>query len=353
MKRKPYFLLLAGLAFSVFSGLIFIDNISVVIRWHRAFAAANSNASQMPAVISGIMPAFDWAAVDFSCVTTFIPFFGFINFFLAMARIVAGKKLFTLNFPFFRSYDQLNIALGLIGTLWGIIMIGYYDMESVTMADLINCLHTALFSTLAAVVWVYIIVHPILIPLACRALDRSGLAMEDENEKSLDEALSDLRAAAAAVGSILDDQRPKATALSEALQRAGVGIDAFSCRLETLASHLEDREKSLDCAVKAAFAAIESERKAASDSLRADIKEHLDAMDAADAIRRSKFADDIEARLDIFEKALAAREKRFDDTLNHRIARLSQENRDNQERADKAETALKCIRDALDAQLKS
>jgi chromosome segregation ATPase len=49
------------------------------------------------------------------------------------------------------------VSLGLIGTLWGIIMIGYYPQKDIQMSTLMICLHTALFSTLVAVVWVFIV----------------------------------------------------------------------------------------------------------------------------------------------------------------------------------------------------
>lgn len=42
----------------------------------------------------------------------------------------------------------VHLALGLLGTIWGIILVGYYPAEQITIAALMRCLHTAMFSTL-------------------------------------------------------------------------------------------------------------------------------------------------------------------------------------------------------------
>ena len=86
------------------------------------------------------------------------------------------------EFPFFRGSDQLNVALGLFGTLWGIIVIGYFKLDTVQMADLMQCLHTALYSTLMAVVWVFMIDRPLVRPFFTRLLEVSGLAETDDGD---------------------------------------------------------------------------------------------------------------------------------------------------------------------------
>ena len=50
------------------------------------------------------------------------------------------------------------------------------------MADLMQCLHTALFSTLMAVVWVFMIDRPLGRPLFTRMLDSLGLSESDDGD---------------------------------------------------------------------------------------------------------------------------------------------------------------------------
>ena len=45
-----------------------------------------------------------------------------------------------------------------------------------------QCLHTALFSTLMAVVWVFMIDRPLVRPWFCRILARSGLEETDDGD---------------------------------------------------------------------------------------------------------------------------------------------------------------------------
>jgi hypothetical protein len=57
------------------------------------------------------------------------------------------------------------VSLGLMGTVWGLIMIGYLpDLENLELTGLIGALRTALFSTLVALIWVYIVVLRIIRP---------------------------------------------------------------------------------------------------------------------------------------------------------------------------------------------
>lgn len=401
MKKRASVLFLLNAALAAAAGLAFVNNVSVVARWGRAFREAGGDAAQMPERISGVMPAFDWAAVDYSCVSTFIPFFGFLLVAVGYLRIMLGRRCDAERFPFFRSYDQLNVALGLVGTLWGIIMIGYYDMETVTMANLMTCLHTALFSTLVAVVWVFLVEHPVILPLARGVLAQAGL-VNDDDDKALDAVLDDLRAAAAGVGSVLQDEREAAMRFAESLDGAARGVAGFTaaaegharevaecgravealCRgqaeamraatdkaLESIrqaaeaafgkiaAASEEAGAKAADAAkaaaqsaaesARAAVAAMEEARKEAEASAARAFEERLKAMDAADLERRKKFAEALSLRLDAFEKAQLERESRFDEILDRRIARLSEESRGNAERADKAENALGRIRAAL------
>lgn len=148
------------------SGTLFVNNVFVIVRWWKAFfASAGDAAALAESGVRGLSPYLDWSAVDQSGVTTFIPFFGFLLAWRGIRRSLRSDKNATSPFfPFFQFYDSLNIALGLIGTLWGIILIGYYQMDTVSMADLMQCLHTALFSTFMAVIWVYLLDRPLLRP---------------------------------------------------------------------------------------------------------------------------------------------------------------------------------------------
>lgn len=148
------------------SGALFINNVFMIVRWWKAFfASAGDAAALAESGVCGLSPYLDWSAVDQSGITTFIPFFGFLLAWRGIRHSLrSGKSEITPFFPFFPFYDSLNIALGLIGTLWGIILIGYYQMDTVSMADLMQCLHTALFSTFMAVIWVYLLDRPLLRP---------------------------------------------------------------------------------------------------------------------------------------------------------------------------------------------
>jgi len=117
-----------------------------------------SKTSETTHIAGGCFRWLDWSAVDLSAVTTFIPFFGFAFITLGFWRIYKNTAQMDDDFPFFRAYDRINVSLGLIGTLFGIIIIGFYDMDKVSMGDLMMCLHTALFSTLIAVAWIFVVV---------------------------------------------------------------------------------------------------------------------------------------------------------------------------------------------------
>lgn len=95
-------------------------------------------------------------SIDFSTVTTFIPFFGFLLIALGFFRIWKNKDCDD-DFPFFQSHDSIVMALGLIGTLWGMIMIGFYPEEQIQIPALMYCFFTALFSSLSAAIWVFVI----------------------------------------------------------------------------------------------------------------------------------------------------------------------------------------------------
>ena len=110
-RAKAGALLALFAALAAFAALAFADNVSVVARWWAAFAAAGGVSSAMPADIPGFLPWFDWAAIDHSCVTTFIPAFGFALAARGAWRVLRRRPADPAYFPYFRSFDQLVVTL--------------------------------------------------------------------------------------------------------------------------------------------------------------------------------------------------------------------------------------------------
>ena len=210
-------LFVASLGLAVLAGLAFVNNVVALVRWWKAFLAAGGDTAGVPAHLPGCFAWLDWSAVDYSAVTTFIPFLGFLCLTVAAGRMLRGRRMRAGDFPFFRGSDQLNVALGLFGTLWGIIVIGYFKLDTVTMADLMQCLHTALFSTLMAVVWVFMIDRPLVRPLFTRLLERSGLAETDDGDL--------------------------AAAVDRRVERLGAASDAFDARQKAYEAAFEKRQR--------------------------------------------------------------------------------------------------------------
>ena len=143
---------------SVLFGILWLNNLVSALRYHQLLFSGADNLA-VSSLAPGIWPALDWTAVDVSTITTFIPFFGFVLILHGLFRIRHDEE-----WPYFNGYQRLNIALGLIGTIWGIILIGYYPSDQISIASLMRCLHTAMFSTLAAVLWVMVIIPAVTKP---------------------------------------------------------------------------------------------------------------------------------------------------------------------------------------------
>ena len=248
-------LTLASLAF-----LAFVNNVVALVRWWRAFLAAGGDTTSVPARMPGLFPWLDWSAVDYSAVTTLIPLLGLVCLTVASARLLRGRRLRTGDFPFFRGSDQLNVAFGLFGTLWGIIVIGYFRLDTVTMADLMQCLHTALFSTLTAIVWVFMVDRPLVRPLFVRLLDRSGLAEADDGDLA---AAVDRLVARLGVASDAFDRRQQA--YEAAFERRLAAYEReFDARQKEYATffarridELEKRAETSETKLKAVLAALQ------------------------------------------------------------------------------------------------
>lgn len=224
-RTRAYVYIFGAATLAVLSGLALVNNITAVFRWWGEFIGNGGDATLIPDKCPGIFPWLDWTAVDYSCVTTFIPFLGFLLIARGLERALSGKYQDPESFPFFKAYDQLNISLGLIGTLWGIIIIGYFKMDTVSMGDLMMCLHTALFSTLMAVVWVFIVDHSVLRPMVLRVL-RELQGSEHEEEELID-LIDKLSSGAAGLCEVWDGNRERLSTLNDSISLASAELKAF------------------------------------------------------------------------------------------------------------------------------
>lgn len=188
--KKAFVTFIVSLGGALFATAAFVNNVFAVANWWRAFLASGGNGDAVSAKAPGCFSSLDWSAVDYSAVTTLIPAVGFWFMTVGAWRILRKRRIRPEDFPFFKGSDQLYIALGLFGTLWGIIVIGFYNLDTVGMPDLMQCLHTALFSTLTAVVWVYLIDRPIVRPFFSKLLVSNGL--DDSQESDLAAAVDRL-----------------------------------------------------------------------------------------------------------------------------------------------------------------
>lgn len=277
-RTRAYLLLLMLVLLTLLTGLAFINNLYSIGSWWGAFHAAGGDAAQVPKGIPGLLPGLDWSVVDYSGVATGIPFLGFLLMTLGLGRLLAGRHQDPAFFPFFKGYDQLNIALGLIGTLWGIIIIGYFQMETVTMGDLMMCLHTALFSTLVAVVWVFIVDHSFLRPLALRVL-RGIQGLEHEDEDIL-EVLDQLTRSAGGLCDVWNGNRERLAALNDAIAQAGSELTALGGIghrvADTLGHALTDAATGFMAALNAGAEALAA-RQAHMEAAFAERQARLDA----------------------------------------------------------------------------
>ena len=282
---------------AVFAILAFANNVVAIVNWWRAFLAAGGDSSGVAAHAPGFLPWLDWSAVDYSAVTTLIPALGLVCMTRALGRMLRGERLRAGDFPFFKGSDQLNVALGLFGTLWGIIVIGYFKLDTVSMADLMQCLHTALFSTLTAVVWVFMIDRPLVRPYFTRLLERAGLAETDEGDLS--------------------------EAVSRLVVRLGEASDAFDARQKAFETAFDARQAELDEAFRR---------------------------------RLAELGDACKASLAAYEKEFEARQKEYVETFRRRIDELQASAAEARRQTDEAraraaasDAKLRAVTDALRA----
>ncbi len=299
--KKLVPLFVVCLAATVVAALAFVNNCVVIVRWWQAFLAVGGDTSALTTEVTGILPWLDWAAVDHSGVTTFIPFLGFLMMTLSAGRLLRGACVRGEEFPFFKGSDQLNVALGLFGTLWGIIVIGYFKLDTVTMADLMQCLHTALFSTLMAVVWVFMIDRPLVRPFFLKLATRANL-LEIED--------SDLAAAVDAL-----------------IVRLGKASDAFDRRQATYEKAFAQRQ-----------AAFEKTFYAQQKEFERVLMRGLEDLDAA-----------CKKRVEAYEREFELRQKEYVETFRRRLDELQTRTAEASARAEAAEKRLAAVTNALRA----
>ena len=313
MKRR----ILLWSVLTAVAALAFVNNLAVIVRWWMAFIQVGGDSSQMPARCPGVIPGFDWSAVDYSAVSTFIPLLGCICVVRGLVSIARGRVQSADAFPFFPSADQFNVALGLFGTLWGIIVIGYFRLDKVSMGDLMHCLHTALFSTLVAVVWVFMIDHPLIRPWMRKLLLKANLVKTEGAPLAdvVDAFVARLSAASEAF-----DRRQKAYEEASEKRRRDYEADfnerqsraeaAFTKRLLDAEIAFAKREQE----TTAAFTARLAQLQAANDEARAQFataleearQQHRQALDDVRAQQAKVLADERARLQSKLESARAA-----------------------------------------------
>jgi len=321
-----------SLAASVVAALAFVNNVVAIVRWWSAFLAAGGDTAKVASHAPGCFGWLDWSAVDYSAVTTLIPLIGFVCLAFGAWKLLRGKMVKAENFPFFEGSDQLHIALGLFGTLWGIIVIGYFKLDTVTMADLMQCLHTALFSTLMAVVWVFLIDRPLVRPYFRKLLSSNGLTEAEDGDL---------------VG-----------AVDRLVERLGAASDAFDRRQREYESAFEKRNAEYAAAFEkrnaeyaAAFEKRSAECAAEFEKRNAEYAAALEKRDADCAAalekRSAGYAAEFEKRLAAYQADFEARQKEYVEFFTRRIAELKAMAEEADRLAAATETRLQAVSAAL------
>ena len=332
-------------ALTAVAALAFLNNLAAIVRWWRAFLAAGGDSAGVDAHAPGFIPWLDWTAVDYSAVTTLIPLVGLAFLTRAAWGLWRGRRRRTEDYPFFRGSDQLFVALGLFGTLWGIIVIGYFKLETVSMADLMQCLHTALFSTLMAVVWVFLIDRPLLRPWFLKLLTEAKLADFDESDLAagVERLVASLGEASAAF-----DRRSQAYEAAFAARQQALA-DEFTRRLDELDRALERRHAAEDEALAAHLKRLADEASARSRAEAEVSAQRIAAFDESLAGALARFEAAAARRAETFEAEFERRRQEYAQFFERRIAELSAEGQAAREQAARAERRLAGVAAALAA----
>ena len=351
--KKLYTLLCASLALFAFAALAFVNNLAAVVNWWRAFAAAGGNSAEM-AEVTGFIKWLNWSAVDYSAVTTFIPALGFCCTSLALMKLIAKKRVSAENFPFFKGSDQLNVALGLFGTLWGIIVIGYFDLKTVSMGDLMMCLHTALFSTLMAVVWVFMIDRPIIRPYFIKLLEECELADSSDGDLAgaVDRFILRLSAASDEFSRRQKEYEEASTRRIKAFE------DDFAARQKAYAASFEERAqayaeaaekllKNCESSFEKRFVAAEEAFSQRERAYAEAFAKQLTGAEEAFSSRYKAYEEAFEKRLAQYGKEFDERQKEYAEFFKRRIDELQKKVEEEKSRADGSAAKLAAVASLL------
>ena len=340
--KKLYSLLCASLALFAFAALAFVNNLAAVVNWWRAFAAAGGNSAEM-AEVTGFIKWLNWSAVDYSAVTTFIPALGFWCTSLALMKLIAKKRVSAQNFPFFKGSDQLNVALGLFGTLWGIIVIGYFDLKTVSMGDLMMCLHTALFSTLMAVVWVFMIDRPLIRPYFIKLLEEFELADlgDDDLAGAVDRFILRLSAASDEF-----DRRQKEYEETSA-RRIKAFEEEFAARQRAYAASFEERARAYAETAEKLLKNCESSFEKRFAAAEEAFSERERAYAEAFSSRHKAYEEAFEKRLAQYAREFDERQKEYAEFFKRRIDELQKKAEEEKSRADGSAAKLAAVASLL------
>ena len=246
---------------SIVTGILWVNNLVSALRYHYSLFTFSGDGKEVENFSAqGLFSFLDWTTVDASTVTTLIPFMGFLLIWNGFLHVRTGDE-----WPFFPGYDRLNIALGLLGTVWGIILVGYYPSETISIQALMHCLHTAMFSTLVAVAWVMVIIPALIRPWLQTI--RKGLGVQDD-DSSLSEMVEGFTGKVRLAGDAMQKTAADSVQFRECLgqvnnvfaemlkqmsqgrdaerqfrQEAVSGISAISDTIRELAGHLEHLEE--------------------------------------------------------------------------------------------------------------
>ena len=332
----------ASLALFAFAALAFVNNLAAVVNWWRAFAAAGGNSAEM-AEVTGFIKWLNWSAVDYSAVTTFIPALGFWCTSLALMKLIAKKRVSAQNFPFFKGSDQLNVALGLFGTLWGIIVIGYFDLKTVSMGDLMMCLHTALFSTLMAVVWVFMIDRPLIRPYFIKLLEEFELADlgDDDLAGAVDRFILRLSAASDEF-----DRRQKEYEETSA-RRIKAFEEEFAARQRAYIASFEERARAYaetgEKLLKNCESSFEKRFAAAEEAFSERERAYAEAFSS----RHKAYEEAFEKRLAQYAREFDERQKEYAEFFKRRIDELQKKAEEEKSRADGSAAKLAAVASLL------
>ena len=340
--KKLYALLCASLALFAFAALAFVNNLAAVVNWWRAFAAAGGNSAEM-AEVTGFIKWLNWSAVDYSAVTTFIPALGFWCTSLALMKLIAKKRVSAENFPFFKGSDQLNVALGLFGTLWGIIVIGYFDLKTVSMGDLMMCLHTALFSTLMAVVWVFMIDRPLIRPYFIKLLEEFELADlgDDDLAGAVDRFILRLSAASDEF-----DRRQKEYEETSA-RRIKAFEEEFAARQRAYIASFEERARAYAETAEKLLKNCESSFEKRFAAAEEAFSERERAYAEAFSSRHKAYEEAFEKRLSQYAREFDERQKEYAEFFKRRIDELQKKAEEEKSRADGSAAKLAAVASLL------